>query len=147
MKQVRKILIVDDDDITCYISKFTLQEMMFAHEVEHAPDGSEALAYIREHCSKTSRTDADCPDLILVDINMPGMDGFHLLEAMQQDRSLDLERIYVVIITTSDRPKDMQKAASYGSFVKGFLSKPLQAADLEAVLAQSKPETGLHFER
>lgn len=65
------ILLIDDDPIANYLTERLLGHLQIAHKIEKAHNGYEALEIIHGHCSKGH----SCPDLILLDINMPVMSG------------------------------------------------------------------------
>ena len=96
MKKLRKILLIDDDDITCYINKMFLEGMEIAEEINCVHDGCEGLKYIHQHCSKGANQKEAAPDLVFLDVNMPLMDGFEFLEALEGLEDVDRSRLYVV---------------------------------------------------
>lgn len=113
-----KILIVDD----VATNRFYLSQLLERayYEVEEAADAEQALAMVR----------ADRPDLILLDVMMPGMNGFELCRVLKAD--LDLCTIPVVIITALDSRADRREDLSAGA--DDFLTKPVQPLPLFARL-------------
>jgi len=85
----------------------------------------EALTFLRDQA---------CPaiDAILLDINMPGMDGFQFLEAATNEFGDSFARVAVVMLTTSLLEDDKQRASQY-AIVKDYLNKPLEQAHLEKI--------------
>lgn len=131
---LRKILLVDDEEISCYLNKILLNSMGVAREVVTITDSWQALQYILIHYHQKSIPDDYGFDLIFLDLNMPGMDGFAILDDMNA-LGIDRTNIRVVILTSSISPEDMLKAASYGNQVQGFLTKPLRKEDVVRILA------------
>jgi CheY-like chemotaxis protein len=81
-------------------------------------DGVEAFAFLRR---EGAYADAPSPDLILLDLNMPRMDGRQFLEKIKAD--VNLHRLPVVVLTTSDAERDL--LYSYEHFAAGFIVKPV----------------------
>ena len=110
---INKILLVDDDATANYLSKEVLESLHAANEIETAENCLKALELIRQ---------ADCADVIFLDIKMPGIDGFDFLERLKK---LSIEKkIKVVMLTSSVRPEDKLRAFSYKSVID-YLEKPL----------------------
>ncbi len=110
-----KILIVDDDPDVRMVLATTLEEA--GHEIEEASDGLQVLDMAR----KTS------PDAILLDINMPGMDGFQALEQLKSHR--DSADIPVIMISARARPKDREDALFMGAV--DYVTKPWSEGEVE----------------
>lgn len=110
----RSILHVDDDPIDIENVRRAFVASDLERRLVPALDGEEALARLqgepREH-----------PDLILIDLSMPRMDGFELLESLKQDP--DLRRIPAVVLTASNREEDRRRAYDLGA--AGYVVKPM----------------------
>jgi len=113
----------DDIDLTRY---FLFDQANVSCNVRVALDGEQALTILREPKEQGSSA-----DLMLLDINMPGMNGFELLERIRQDR--DLQRLPVVMCTGSTYDKDQQRAEALGAV--GYLVKPPSFDALKGILA------------
>lgn len=116
------ILLVEDSQVDAHLTRAALEENRFAVAMHHVTDGIEALAYLRQQGE--SYRDGPRPDLILLDLNMPRMNGREFLSAMKADPNLS--DIPVVILTTSDVEQDV--VASYKLGAAGYVTKPV---DLE----------------
>jgi CheY-like chemotaxis protein len=138
MRAIRKILIVDDDEITCFLNKVCLEDIDIAEEIDYVHDGLQALKYIKENCSIETIQRTDCPDLIFLDINMPMMNGFEFLEEFKRLDNSSLNRIYIVLLTSSVSPKDIQEAAKHANNLKGYITKPLTEESVKKVMAEIK---------
>ncbi len=115
------VLLVDDDDIVHFLSRLTLGDLAYNGDVMIANDGVEACEVLAE-CGQ--------PQLMLLDLRMPGMDGRKVLETV--DRGDFGPPPPTVIMTGSSRPEDRALGGFYG-FVQGFIRKPFRAEDLLAL--------------
>lgn len=112
------ILLVEDDPADAGLAKRALREGRILCRVSHVRDGVEAMEFLRrtEPFSAAPR-----PDLILLDLNMPRMDGRAVLQELKADP--ELKTIPVVILTTSDVDRDVN--ASYLLGANSFITKPM----------------------
>ncbi|MEO8722133.1 MAG: response regulator [Sphingobium sp.] len=109
------VLAVDDDDITAEMVERAMQKTPGNFRVIPACDGQEALDILRGQSPKIIRR----PYIILLDLNMPRMNGFEFLEAVRADRSLKDSVIF--IMTTSSSDHDLNRA--YSEQVAGYMIK------------------------
>ncbi|MGD9849714.1 MAG: response regulator [Nitrospirales bacterium] len=115
---VINILLVEDNDDDIVLIKDAFAEAKFLALLNGVSDGEEALAYLR--CEPPYQ-DAIQPGLILLDINMPKMNGFEVLEVLKTDPRL--KSIPVVMLTTSKREEDVVR--SYAKGAVSYISKPV----------------------
>ena len=127
MKHPKKILLVDDDDATHYITEKVLRQSEAEVDLLKARHGREALDIVREVCQNE-----ECPELILLDIKMPVMDGFEFLEQLQKAADLSTTTIRIVLLSSSTHYLDVAKAKEYP--VIGFVEKPLTLEKLSRFL-------------
>lgn len=122
------ILLIDDDPTANFLHHRLLTRLGLAQEVLVAGHGEEALALLR------ARHQAGPPNvaLILLDLNMPVMNGFGFLDAYQQLPAAQRAGTVVVMLTTSQLDTDQVRARQLP--ITGFLNKPLTAENLRAVL-------------
>jgi len=115
------ILLVDDNEGDILLTREALEEAKIVNRISVAYDGMEAIRFLRGSSPFTHR---DTPDLILLDINLPKMDGKEVLGIIKSDP--ELRRIPVIMLTTSSSEKDI--FASYDNHANCYITKPV---DLE----------------
>lgn len=128
MKQLNRILLIDDDYINNIISEEILRQMDIAREIHISTNGQEALEYIENNCLLENKQ--FCADLILLDLNMPVMNGFEFLEKLATYGFHD--KINIAILTTSGDSRDLDIVTKYE--ILGFINKPLTSDKLYQVL-------------
>lgn len=111
------ILLAEDEPADAHLLRLALTENHIDAEVQHVVDGREALEYLHRQGDLFAR--ALRPDLILLDLNMPRMDGREFLAAVKQDRSLC--DIPVVVLSTSAVERDVRGAYRLGA--AGYIAK------------------------
>jgi len=117
-----RILLMEDDPGDVELILEALHDAKIALAIDHVSDGEEGMRYLRKEGAYAGATR---PDLVLLDLNMPRMDGREVLEALKGDRGL--RSIPVVILTTSDAEQDIM--ASYDLGANCYLKKPLGLDD------------------
>lgn len=122
--KIGTLMLIDDSEIDQMIYRRIAEKSGLVGTLVQYVDAAEALDHL-------SQPDNSRPDLILLDINMPRMDGFEFLEAATERFGVDLCPI-IVMLTTSLNPKDEQRAREF-SVVKDFLNKPLTRDQLAAL--------------
>ena len=133
MKKLNCILLVDDDPIVIFIHTSLITSLDLADTILTAQNGKEALALIAELNKPDDTINGPAPELILLDISMPVMNGFEFLENFEE---LDLKlRPKVVLLSNSTNPTDKLKAEKFT--LAGNLNKPLSTEALQALMAQS----------
>ncbi len=131
MREIDLTYIVDDDKIFTFSIKKIMELNQFSKEVITFPNGAEAIV----HLKKVLDEKLQLPDIILLDLNMPVMDGWQFLDEF---KGIDFGRkITIYIVSSSIDPLDHVKAKEYSS-VSSFLVKPITRVELEAVFNQWK---------
>jgi CheY-like chemotaxis protein len=126
---INRILVVDDDENWCFISKRMLKKAGEGMEITTAKNGLQALEYLQTLLDKGDKL----PELIFLDIKMPVMDGFEFLEEISKSESIDLKDTRIIICSSSMHPKDQERSTLYP--VDGFINKPFTAEILNEILA------------
>ncbi len=130
--KVNCVLVIDDDEPTNFLTQMILEESGCVEHIQIAQNGPEALAYLVK--SENREKDSErypSPDLILLDINMPAMDGWEFL--IEYKKLSMSERVIIVMLTTSLFPEDKRKAERM-SEISGFENKPLTTEKFRGIL-------------
>lgn len=115
---VINILLVEDDTLDVMDARRTLDRMDIVFKLHVAKNGEDALSYLNE----VSRTGGVGPDIILLDLNMPKMNGIELLSNIRKRN--EWKSVKVFIITTSEEKEDKEMTQRLG--VSGYIVKPLK---------------------
>lgn len=116
----KNIWIIDDDAITRFLIQRTLSKAPFEVEIREFADGMMALEAFHE----TAKAGEKLPEIVLLDISMPVMDGWDFLRELNNDYIKGIDRVQFLILTSSMDPKDEAKGRA-NKYVKSFLRKPL----------------------
>lgn len=136
MQKLAAILLVDDDPTSNYLHQLLLEELAVADQLLVATNGAEAL-HILTHVLPPAAA-APGPVLVLLDVNMPVMNGLEFLEAYQQLPPDRRQAVVIVMLTTSLHPRDLARIQALP--VAGLVSKPLSEEKINAILRE-------HFQR
>ena len=135
INKISKILLVDDDEINNFYNESLLKDdLRFKGDIHACLHGKDALDYLKNEGSYVENgTKYPKPDLILLDINMPIMNGFEFLD---QYKSLPEEfkaKIVIYMLTSSLNAQDKVRASEYPDLTE-YIRKPLNAKELEKIL-------------
>ena len=112
------LLLIEDNPADVELTRQCFRESRIPNEVHAASDGDAALAFLHRHGPFAA---APRPDLVLLDLNLPGIDGREILATIKRDP--DLQTIPVVVLTTSDADDDIWEA--YRLQANSYLRKPV----------------------
>ncbi len=129
-KPSQHILLVDDDDVTNFLSREMLRIYLPLPQIDTVMNGQEAIDYLKERAANAD----ELPDIILLDINMPVMDGWEFLAEFENIRRPGFEKINIIMFTSSVYYEDIDKARTY-SIVKNIFSKPLDEGKIKEIIA------------
>jgi CheY-like chemotaxis protein len=122
-------IVIDDSKLDCFIAEKIIQNTGRSESVKTFMTASEALDYIKSTSPSVQKT------MLLVDIQMPVMNGFEFLEAFESAVPSDVRNNFVInLLSSSINESDMIRAKGYKS-VANFLNKPLTKVSLDKILA------------
>lgn len=126
----RNALLVDDDAIANFLNENIVQSTGLINKTHKARNGKEALSIFNQYFAGT----VGVPDIILLDLSMPVMDGFEFIRAFYNIRAIQKQKVVIIIVTSSNNPDDIQKARSMG--IKHYLVKPIKENDIRSIIMQ-----------
>ncbi|MBY0524237.1 MAG: response regulator [Gemmataceae bacterium] len=115
------ILLAEDDEGHAYLVRQNLQDSGIANDLVHVKDGQEALDFIRCVGDYRDRT-PNGPLLLLLDINMPRVDGVEVLRQLKADPKT--EQLPVIMLTTTDDPREIKRCYALGC--SSYVTKPVE---------------------
>lgn len=122
------ILLVEDDQGDQKLIRSSMFQEKIVNDLRIVSSGEQALEYLQR--SRSGDKQSPIPDLILLDLNMPGMGGKELLKQVKQDE--DLKFIPIVVLTTSDSEQDIMD--SYKLYASGYIKKPISLRGFQEVM-------------
>ncbi len=126
MKKFNDVMVVDDDKIYHFILKKLLKKTNIAVTPHFFENGLEAI----EGLKTKEKSVEDLPDLILLDINMPVMDGWQFLEEYKKIKDTLARETVIYLVSSSNSPIDLDKAKMFPDEVKDYFMKPVCLEDL-----------------
>ena len=123
------LLLLEDEPADAHLVRVSLRDAKVHCTLHHVVDGREGLDFLRH---QPPHEEAPRPDLILLDLNMPRMNGHEFLAAVKADAAL--RDIPVVVLTTSEVQRDVE--ASFGNGAAGYIAKPVDMEQFIAAIVQ-----------
>lgn len=123
---MKRIMLVDDDNVHHVVTGMLLKRLPYDIETSRAMNGLEAINMLKAEPDKL-------PDLILLDLNMPVMNGWDFLEIFKDLMSSFSKVPVICILSSTIAPDDIERSNSY-DIVECFLSKPLLKVDMQNLL-------------
>ena len=124
-----EVLLVEDDPGDVMMTREAFQDYKLQNQLHVVSDGAEAMEFLRQEGEYAGRPR---PDLVLLDLNLPRMDGRQVLEAIKSDP--ELASIPVVVLTTSENEDDVLR--SYSLHANAYVTKPVDFARFIEVIRQ-----------
>jgi len=124
------ILLADDDDDDAFIFGHVLSKVDPTHHLVHVKDGLEAMQYLKGEGCFCERDRFPEPHLMVLDLKMPQMNGFDVLEALRWDKKLC--SLAVIVLSASDFQEDERRALELGA--RGYFTKPVGSDKLAQII-------------
>ena len=121
MVERNKILLVEDSDEDFEVARRAFVRTGFDYDIIRCCDGDQAIKFLKKHTGADSQKTSTLPNLILLDLNLPGSDGVEVLETIKSD--VNIRHIPVVMMTTSTDERDINRCYSLGA--NGYIQKPV----------------------
>lgn len=122
----KKLFLVDDDEIFRTAATVLLGQNLPEYEIVQFENGLK----VYEKLIDLAETAEVLPELLLLDINMPVMNGWELLEELKSAPAQIRQKINIQILTSSIAPEDLNLSKTY-EFINGYVTKPLTTSDIE----------------
>ena len=129
MNNLYNICVVDDDDIYQFTISKTLKSLELAKKITVFSDGEEALNFMLDNLNNEN----ELPDVILLDINMPIMDGFQFMSEYVKIKPKVGKNITIYMVSSSVDPVDIERAKSI-SEISDYIVKPIKRGELKSIL-------------
>ncbi len=123
VRKFRKVFVVDDDEVQNFVTQRLIKQFDKEYEVSTYANPLKAIEALKQS--------EDLPDIILLDINMPEMDGFEFLKKMEDEKLSD--KIGVIMYSSSTYKDDKKKAKTYSNVI-GYMEKPFSPEKYEEIL-------------
>ena len=133
MKPLKRIMLIDDDEVSSYIFSKLITISNFAKQIQTFDNAKEALEYLKKHSDQPDTL----PEIIFLDLLLFDMDGWGFLDQFELLEKSVREKIHIVILTTSFYEKDKDRAGNYSSVIK-FIQKPITTDHLMDILNDLK---------
>jgi CheY-like chemotaxis protein len=124
------ILLVEDNPDHAELVMRNLEDFKVSNRVIHVDDGQKALDYLHGQGEYADRRTYPLPDLMLLDLRLPRVDGLQVLRQVKENA--DLRSLPVVILTTSDAERDL--ATAYDYHTNSFLTKPINFTEFSSLI-------------
>ncbi|MCC5635338.1 response regulator [Nostoc sp. CHAB 5844] len=123
----KPLLVVEDSNEDFKMLQRLMRRMAVQNPIYRCTNGDEVLDFLYPEESSQNPDGVPKPSVILLDLNLPGIDGRDILERLKQD--ISFQKIPIVIFTTSSNPKDIEFCYQKGA--NGYLVKPMDAQELQ----------------
>jgi len=134
--ECNSILVVDDNESDRMLAQFAIEDAGVTKKIFFSNDGEDAINFMKEYdLYKKKEGDLYPPNVVLLDINMPKMNGFEFLEEYERLNADErYQSLIVLMLTSSHSDEDKERANKY-SAVKGFITKPITEERIAEIVA------------
>lgn len=129
--EINKVLLIDDDRATNFINTRLMKRLELICQVDVVYNGLEAIVHLENVLQERQAF----PELIFLDVNMPGMNGWEFIESYAPQLHHLVQKVDIILLTTSTNPDDKARASEL-DLVSHFVMKPLTEEKLRAIVAQ-----------
>lgn len=130
MKKLNCVLLIDDDGATNFINYRIVKQLGISDEIHTEYNGEKALNFLQYYAEMHNNI---APELILLDLKMPVLDGYEFLEYLRMKKFANKNKIKVVVLSTTKRQDDLDKLKNYNVT---HVEKPLTIEELTNILAK-----------
>jgi CheY-like chemotaxis protein len=134
----KNILLVDDDSIANFLIERIVQSTGLARNIFKALNGREALQVFEKHTT----SELPVPEVVLLDLNMPIMNGFEFLQAYRNLEFQNKDHVLIILVTSSNNPSDIEQARQLG--IKYYLTKPISAETIKGIILKEFEKENLN---
>ena len=139
MERIRQLLIIDDDTSSRRLMVEAAKELFMGTNIITCANAFDAFSHIQSHCIPTlENPDLFCPELILLDVNLPVIDGYEFLTELHAIEGLRHNNTSILLVSTIPYEKEKHKVASFP--VLGYLEKPVTLENLRFALKNILPD-------
>jgi CheY-like chemotaxis protein len=125
MKKLNCILLIEDNDFINIYNRRVIEQLNLVENIEIVEDGQEGLDYLMQQGKFAANGHAhNIPDLILLDLNMPRVNGWEFMQEFQKIKNTINKRIVIIVLSTSPNPDDIKRSEDICD-IAAFVSKPL----------------------
>jgi CheY-like chemotaxis protein len=139
MQRIKQLLIIDDDPSSRRLMVEAAKELFITTKIITCANALEALAHIQTHCIPTlDDPNLFCPELILLDVNLPVIDGYEFLSELHSIEGLRHNNTSILLVSNLPYEKEKRKVALFP--VLGYLEKPVTLENLRFALKNILPD-------
>lgn len=129
--KIKKILLIDDDEISNFINERRIRNAGIADQVSVCVSGINAIQLLKELLQKNEQR----PEVILLDINMPVMDGFGFLDEFMKFPEPFINGVKIAMLTSSLEKEEIKRSFEYKNVID-FINKPLSTQKIESLITK-----------